>query len=233
MKTFTLFLALALLISSTTACTSEDSAGEGSLELSIAGGAALREGFPHSDGGTSYEFVDGWSIQYNKYIVSYGNVELRDPANGDVVSSWAGPAVIDLMKDSDATVTMVTLDNVPAKRLDLAFDLVVPSADAPMNTADSEDLAEMAAEGWTMLIAGVAERDGEQVNFRFGLAIPTQFFDCINGKDQSKGIVIEANKTTGGYIYPHAIHMWWDTLGTGDEDIRFDAFAAVAMMKAT
>ena len=61
-----------------------------------------------------------------------------------------------------------------------------------------------------------------------GFALNIRYEECINGKDKTKGIALENQKTTGAFIYAHAIHLFWDTLGSGEEKVRFDALAAVA-----
>jgi hypothetical protein len=47
-----LFVALVMC-----ACVGEDLAGEGDVSLEVSGGAALREGFPHTEGDATHAFV--------------------------------------------------------------------------------------------------------------------------------------------------------------------------------
>lgn len=209
-------------------CVSEDLAGQGSLTLEVAGGAAVRDGFPYTEGDVLYAFVDGWELSFTKYVITVGNVVLSDPDDGTIEGEWVGPKALDLAASATAAEDLVTLTDLPARRLDLAFDFVVPTAASASDSADPDDIAEMSENGWAFLIAGEARRDGEVVAFRYGLAAGMHNYECINGKDKTRGIAIEANKTIGAYLYAHAIHIFWDTLGTGNEDLRFDAMAAVA-----
>ncbi len=207
-------------------CTSEDAAGEGSLRLQAGGGKALETGFPYTEGGVEYAFVDGWSLQFTHYVVVIGDVKLTD--GGSVVGSWDGPAIIDLKKGRGNNHDVVTLEGLPAKRLDLQFRFFAASEQAENRNVDTAIAEEMIENGYSYWIEGDASRDGEIVHFLLRLKTPTLYTDCINGKDQTKGIAIEANKTIGAFIYAHGLHLFWDTLAAGDESLRFDAFAAVA-----
>ena len=221
-------LVLACCCAAASGCTGEESAGEGDLQLSVSGGAALRDGFPYTEGDATFAFADGWALTFSKYILAVGQVELTDPATGQKVSGWEGPAVMDLKKDASGSLDLVMLEGVPALRYELSFDLTAVTAAADNRNVDQADLELMIQSGWSVLLAGEAQRSGEPaVRFRFGLPIPTHYHKCVNGKDKTQGIAIEASKTTGAFIYAHAVHLFWDTLGTGDEDLRFDAFAAM------
>ncbi len=209
-------------------CISEDTAGQGSVRFEAGGGMALQTGFPYNEGGAEFAFVDGWSLEFTKYVVVVGDIELSEPGSGAVRASYSGPVALDLKKDQGATQEVATLTDVPAKRLDVAFSFLRATAATENRNVDSADFELMVSQGWSYLIEGVASRDGSEVAFYFGLTLPTRYQDCVNGKDQTRGLAVEANKTIGVLIYAHAVHLFWDTLASGDEDLRFDAFAAVA-----
>lgn len=216
---------IGLLVS---ACGSEDSAGNGNLLLSLNGGTAVREGFPHQEGDADFSFVDDWKINFTKYIVTLGNIELTKPGSTSVVSSWNKSAVMDLKKAASASMEIVSLDEIPALRYELSYDFKAVDDSVENRNIDQADFDLMKANQWSFLIEGRAEHSEKgSFTFRFGLPVHTHYYECINGKDQTQGIAIEANKTTGAFIYAHAVHLFWDTLGTGDEDLRFDAFYAM------
>ena len=211
-------------------CVSEDMAGEGSLALTVSGGAALREGFPYTDGSVTYAFVDGWTLEFDKYIVAVSDVHLDEQDDGAEVARWDGPKVMDLSAEGTGAESLTTIDDIPARRLDLGFNFVAPVEIPKRSSASEEDIEEMIENGWSLLVAGEAVHPDTHrtVRFEIGLETAARYYECINGKDETYGIAIEANKTTGAYIYAHAIHLFWDTLASGDEDLRFEAFAAVA-----
>lgn len=223
---------LGLLLGLSVGCGSDDAAtgggGEGSLSLSVGGGAALQQGFPYTEGDVEYAFVDGWTMSFTKYVIVLGGVKLRDPSGGGVMREWTGPAILDLASGGGNNQELATLEGAPATRLDLEFDLLHAKAGMSSASAAQQDIDDMTQNGWSFLVEGNASKEGRTVAFRFGLDVQAHYHDCINGKDKTKGIAIERDKTVGAFIYAHAIHLFWDTLAAGDESLRFDAFAAVA-----
>ncbi len=209
-------------------CTGEESAGHGELALSVSGGAAVREGFPYQEGDTTFAFADGWTLQFTKYIVTVGNINLVNPSTGELTGQWDALAVMDLKKSTSGSVDLTTLRDLSAVRHDLSFDLRAVGGAVDNRNVDSADVALMQESGWSLLGEGTASHATKgAVRFRLGLPLQAHYYSCINGKDKTQGIAVEANKVTGAYIYAHAMHMFWDTLATGDEDLRFDAFAAM------
>lgn len=209
-------------------CVSESSAGEGDLALAAGGGAALQQGFPHSEGGVLYEFVDGWSLQFDTFIVVIGDVVLSEQDSGEEVGRFDGPVIVDLTENGGLNHELAVIEDLPARRLDIEFSFLRASAEAINQNAAQSDVDLMIAEGLSYLIVGEATRDGETVTFSFHIPVSSRYYQCNNGLDQTQGIAIEADKTTDAMIYAHALHLFWDTLAAGDEDLRFDAFAAVA-----
>lgn len=225
LTTLSLALTLALGLG---ACTGEDTAGTGSLALEMAGGEALRTGFPHQEGSVTREFVDGWTLTFDKYIVSVGDVTLTDPVSGAEEARWDEYVLLDLKSSSSATVALHTFEAVPALRYDVAFSMPAPKQGVELRGVQQSDADEMVQKGWTLLAEGEAKKGAETVRFKLGLPAPIRYERCVNGKDNSQGVAIEANKSTGALIYAHAIHLFWDSLSFSAQNLRFDAFAAVA-----
>lgn len=222
------FRAVLVVVAVSAGCTGEQTAGSGDLALSVSGGAAVRDGFPHVEGDATFAFADGWGLQFTKYVVSVGNVRLTQARAGGEEAFWAGPLALDLKKNASASVDLTVLTGVPALRQDISFGFLAASSAIAPGNVDAADLDLMAQNGWSLLAEGTATQASKgTVRFRIGLPAVTHYYECINGKDQTQGVAVEASKTTGVFIYAHAMHMFWDTLGTGDEDLRFDAFAAV------
>lgn len=220
--------ALVAALATAGGCTGEDLAGTGDLSLSVNGGGALRDGFPYYEGDVLVDFVDGWELQFTEYVLAIGDVELIDPESGEVVTSWAGPLLVDPAKSASGAEEFLTLTDIEATRHDFGFSFVEPRAGDEVTSADADDVQEMVDHGWSLLVGGEATRDEQTIGFHVGLPVPTRYTSCINGVDKTDGIAIEADKTTEAYVYAHAIHLFWDTLATGDEDLRFDPWAAVA-----
>lgn len=229
------FLAILVVSVLSLGCVGEDLVGTSKLELTIGGGEALRVGFPHKEGNTTQAFVDGWTAKFTKYVVILGNITLTHPETKAEVSKWNKTIALDLMakasQNTDQSIgseTLTTITDLPARRLDVAFELSKATSSVENKSVSAEDWKEMVNKGWSTLIEGEATKNGETIKFRFGLDLNIRYYDCVNGKDKTQGIALENQKTTVAFIYTHAIHLFWDSLSSGDEDVRFDAFAAVA-----
>lgn len=230
----TSFITLAALATSLAACTGEDVAGEGALRLTISGGVAVVEGYPHDETDLGrLEFVDGWAIQFERFLVAMGEVRLTEQlpdgerGDGPLVANWTGPGIVDLMSPVTGT-DLPSIEGIPATRHDLGFDLVRATAGAQNISATEADAQRLIDNGWTVLLEGTATRTGTTVRFSVGFEAPTRFSRCANGLDGTRGIAVEASKTTGAFMYPHTPHLWWDELIGTNSGLRFDAWAAVA-----
>lgn len=212
------------------ACVGEDSVSEGSLAIDVTGGAALYEGFPCSMHGVPFAFADGWEIQFDKYVRSVGEVSLQEQGSGEEVGSWIGPRVMDLAATATASDALTTIEGLPARRFDIGFSLVAPSALPDTSNISAEDVQLMIDNGWSIYFSGEAHHPttSRRVRFDVGFPVAARYYDCNNGKDSTRGVAIEANKTTGVFIYPCVEHLFFDTLASGDEHLRFEAWAAVA-----
>ncbi|MCB9525635.1 MAG: hypothetical protein H6702_19970 [Myxococcales bacterium] len=218
-------LAPLLAVTLAAGCSSEEDVGAGGLALTVSGGEAARVGFPHREGEVDHAFVDGWQVTFERYVLVLGAVQLSDPS-GSVEGTFAGPVAVDLVAGGGAAQPLATLEGLPATRLDVGFELQA-AREGISGTAAPEDVAQMAAEGWSALIAGQASKGGRTITFELGFATPARYARCTNGVDNTRGLVIENNKTTGAQLNAHAVHLFWDKIGT-DATLRFDPFAAVA-----
>ena len=227
-------LSLLLLAFLGVGCTGEQNAGKGTVELTVSGGTALRQGFPHKEGEVLHKFIDGWTSTFSKFIVVLGHINLSRPQTGEVVSEWKGSIMLNMKSPTiqngttPGTAIITELKDVPAIRLNLGFSLEAATSKTEKRSVDPKDAEDMIKNGWSVLFEGEAKRKEETIKFRFGLALPTVFTKCTNGKDNTLGLAVEANKKTGALIYLHAVHLFWDGLGITNARLRFDPMAAVA-----
>lgn len=226
-------LLTSLLLITTAACTGED-VGSGNLQLVVSGGRAVELGYPHDETDVGrLEFVDGWTVTIDKMLVVVGNVRLTEQlpdgesGEGELAAEWAGPGLLDLTNPTSGTELPMLVD-VPATRHDVGFDLAKSSASMENISAAADDLPRMIDGGWNLLIEGTATKTGTTVRFSVGLDAAARFTRCANGKDGTRGIAVEASKTTSAFMYPHTPHLWWDKLVGSDSGLRFDPWAAVA-----
>lgn len=205
----------------------EAAAGSGAVRLLAGGGTAITEGFPSQEGAITHAFADGWTLRFDRYLLVIGAVSLSAPGGG-VTAEWRGPAVLDLAAAQGPDQVLTTLDDVSATRQDVAFELVRATADARPASATAADVALLAENGWSFYVEGSAEKAGRTVTFALGFDAAARYSACTNGVDGTRGLAPINNSVVDGYIYSHAVHLFWDTLGETEQALRFDALAAVA-----
>jgi hypothetical protein len=230
MRTWTTLLpafAVAALLS--TACTGEDTAGTGTLTLIASGGEGVREGFPHVEGTFTWRFLDEWTVTFDRFIVTLGEVEVRDPLDDRLMAQAAGPFTVDLAAAPDAQVELVRLAGVPAVRGDFGISLLRADPSAGTGNVRPEDLARLGAERPTMWISGSAVRGSEVVPFDLVFDRPAAFTRCANGLDNTRGVAVPRESEQTTLISFHVLHLFQDSLTIAEEGgLFFDALAAVA-----
>ncbi|HWV36866.1 MAG TPA: hypothetical protein VN033_00120 [Vulgatibacter sp.] len=202
-----------------------DADGEGSIVFRISGEEAAHTGYP-VPGDPDLAFVDGWTLRFDKYLVSVGNLRLEG-ADGE--TGWAGKdsAIVDLVAGEPE---VFRIDGVAARRWErFSYEILPASAAAGRIGVSNADAQRMIAGGFNYLIEGTATKEGRDFRFSWGIANPTRNRDCIDGQDGSPGVVIRNNSVSRYAITLHLDHLFYDHLGDHDDaDMRFDAIAAVA-----
>lgn len=195
--------------------------GSGELRVLASGGDEARRGLASS------ELVDGWSIQFDRYLVSLK--ALRLSRDGELMADGLSPArVVDL---TAGAVELEVLQDLPAGRLELSYAIAPPDADAVATTGvEAADLDTMRAERLSYLLEGVATKPPfAPVRFRFGFSEAVTMEDCTNGVDGTQGVVIPASSRTEAELTLHVEHLFYDRLGThAGVGLRFEALAAMA-----
>lgn len=202
---------------------SEDDAGEGTLAIQVSGEEPAEEGFPLVEDGVELAFVEGWEVTFDHVVISVGNLRV-EAGDGTVAHAGSDRYLADL---TAGDAELVRLEGVTARRWDrLSFE-IVPASAASIDLGVDAAIAEtMVAEGYNYFYEGFARRDDVVYRFRFGLANPTRNSDCTNGIDGTQGVVVPNGTIATAEISVHLDHMFWDTLGSEDFAMRFDAIAA-------
>lgn len=216
-------LGLMLLFS----CGDAEEDGVGSLSLRISGEEAALVGFPVPEE-PALAFADGWSLKFERYLVSVGNVRLEDEA-GSVGLAGSDTVIVDLTRSASQLV--FEFDDLGAKRWErFSYDILPARTDARTVGEIPEKLVQrMIDEKLNYLIEGMAKKEDRELRFSWGLRNPTRNSECINSVDDTPGIVIRKNTVAEYEITLHLDHLFYDTLGDHDGvDMRFEAIAAVA-----
>jgi hypothetical protein len=215
-------LALAFVAS----CGADDAGGRGSVAIRVSGEGAAKTGFPYVRDGVQIAFVDGWSLRFTKYLASVGDLRLIS-ADDRVAFESSSVYVVDLHLGDP---TIATFGDLPARRWErFGFRVVAPPADAiKVGLVDDADLGRMQAGGFNYWVEGTAEKEGATYSFAWGLQNPSRASNCTSGVDGTDGIVVRNNTTTVAEITFHLDHLFWDTLGTEQNNLRFEAIAAAS-----
>jgi hypothetical protein len=215
-RTLLFLLALTLLL--TTSCGGTE--GVGTVRVSLSGEEASREGFPVGD----IAFADGWSLQFERVIVSLVDFRLA-ASDGDEAMIEADPIVADLHLGEPIAWTF---EGVHAQRWDrVSYHFGAPTAASrKVGVVDDATLASMIANRHALHLEGVATRGDERVPFAFGLDLNVDATRC-EGADETEGLVVREATFDDAQLTIHLDHLFFDSYATDEPAMRFDPMAAV------
>lgn len=215
-------IVLLFLIISISVATAQDNA-TGTLEFRANGEDFVRQGFVSKD---------GWNISFDHIWVSLSNVRAHqtnppyDPFAGELTRSsqmvgLPGQLIVDLAEgDADAdTILIGTVEDAPEGFYNAVAWMMTP--------ADEGDI-----EGYSLVIDGVAERDGETIEFMMRIEEDFTYTCGAFVGDERKG-VLPADDTGDVELTFHFDHIFGDAGSPLDDSLNveapgFDMFAALA-----
>jgi hypothetical protein len=202
---------------------SEAEAGTGTLQFVANGEDFVRQGFVSKD---------GWSITFDHVYITLSEITAYqtdppyDPHTGgeiqsDVAVSLDGVHTVDLAEGAEDAdpIFLGEVADAPAGHYNaLAWDMI------PASSGD--------ASGYTLLLVGTAEKDGETVDFTIGIENEYPFACGEYVGDERKGI-LEAGGTAELEMTFHFDHVFGDAETPMDDDLNvgalgFEPFAGVA-----
>ena len=216
----TVLLSLALLLAS---C---DAGGQGTLRVHLSGEQPALTGYPFDDGVDVVGFVDGWTLEYTKVLVSVGRFSLST-TTGEKATLDVDPVVADLhLGDARAW----ELRGIPARRWDrLSFDVVPPTEGTrALPGVLAADVDRMRTQGLALLVEGVARNGGAAIPFSFGFHERVRAYDCVSGTDGTRGAVVRSNAIDEVELTFHLDHLFLDSLVVPEPSMRFEPLAALA-----
>ncbi len=203
------------------------SSGTGKVRIAVSGEEASREGYPVGSGADVIAFVDGWTLEMRKVLVSFTDFELRG-ADGGNARVESDPVVADLRLGEPE---LWTFEDVPARRWDrVGYRYAPPTDDSrAVNDVSDADIDRMIDGGYSLLLEAVAMKHGQEVEIEYGFAMEVAHTHCVNATDDTDGIVVPTNATVDAQITVHLDHLFFDSYATDEADLRFDPMAATAM----
>lgn len=214
-------LALGALVTSlvtVTACSSDggsSSSGKGSVQIFVVPEDSIAQGL--EPGADEENIQDGWTITYDRYLVTIGNFRAR---RTDTNATLVDPTiwVLDLKGAPTSGYVTTVLDDVDAVRWD-KFGYDVANAAPGVKTmapTKQADVDLMVANGWSVYFEGHGEKDGKRIAFAWGFRAGTSFDDCaspdgITGFAVPKGGTVQVKPTL------HGDHQFFDNVTQGVE----------------
>ncbi len=208
------------------ACGDGESAGEGTLRVTISGEEAALSGYPVGSGDDEIAFSDGWTLEFEKVLVSLTDFTLR-AADGDDADVEAGAVVADLHLGEPQ---LWRLEDLPARRWDrVGYRYAPPTTRArKANDVDDADVTRMIDQGYSILIEATAKKDDQTVPLEFGFGFDVTMTRCENGLDMTDGIVVANNAVNEAQVTVHLDHLFFDTFAVDEASLRFEPMAAMA-----
>ncbi|HEV8551208.1 MAG TPA: hypothetical protein VGQ57_19305 [Polyangiaceae bacterium] len=210
---------LALLgASSALACSDPTGGGEGTEKFTTWGEAFIEDGIPAGDGADG--FIDGWSLKYDKFLVSFHAIEVADDA-GKVVASLDKPRFVDNVKSGEKE--LVTFPNLDAEAYASVRYAIQPAVDDEelVGAAEPADHAMMVEQGLSLYVEGVATQasSGARKTFHWGFKTQTSYRDCHSAAENgisTYGVVVTDHQTDVSQLTTHGDHLYYDSLQSGD-----------------
>jgi hypothetical protein len=174
--------------------------------------------------GTEAGFENGWTVRFQKFLVSVGNVTVG-VSDGTAPHMLAGLRVFDLVPAAQP-VAIGTLSMLEARRMDRVSYEIAPAADGSIagNVSDA-DLQWMQSQGYAVYLEGEATQATQgRYTFRWGFRTATRYAGCHDASNMP-GIVVPTQGTGRAQLTVHGDHLFYDDLQSPEAKLRFDAIA--------
>jgi hypothetical protein len=179
------------------------------------------------------EIVDGWRVEYQKFVIAFGN--FRAARSADASAKLTQPAVwaIDLRAIPTDGFVYTSFDNVAAERWDkVGYDL--PNATPSIQRAEFTDAADaqrMIDNGWSLYIEATLTKTGgqscrpdaptmctprERVTLKWGVSAGTSFDDCAPVIGPA-GFAVPTGGTVQVKPTIHGDHWFFSNIAQGAE----------------
>ena len=233
---FTSLLALSLFASSgSIACGGSDdptgSGGQGKLSFTTWGEEYIEDEIPvgsdEVDG-----FVDGWTVRYSKFLVSFQNIVVGD-AKGTKAAVMKGSVLFD--NHQQGVKSVVDFGDIEAKAWPaVSYEIAPVTEDTELSaSASAADKQLMLDGGFSLYVEATATKDDLTKTFSWGFAIGTSYEECHSeqdGKDEA-GVVVTNNGELEVQLTTHGDHLFYDRLQASPDpeietSLRFDTLAA-------
>lgn len=202
------------------------SASTGTVAIELGGEQAAEVGWPFEVDGETIGFSDGWSMSFDRVLVSVDGFALAG-GDGERVALEVDPVIADL---HGGPVQVYRFEGVPARRWDDVSWSIVPATSGARlaGGARSEDAQRMIDGGLAILIEGTATHPVHgDVGVSIGVPGTLHNQRCEQA-DGTLGVVVPASGVARAQLTFHLDHVFFDSLGEREPALRFEAWAAAA-----
>lgn len=199
--------------------------GKGTEKFTTWGEAFIEQGIPDT------EFVDGWSLHYEKFLVVFAGIKVAD-ARGNTGATMSGSRLVDNTKAGRKDLATFDLD---AQAWDRVSYQIRPAAEgAELVGATEDDRTLMKNGGYSLYVAGSATKGITTKIFNWGFITATQYNDCTQAAESGspiEGVVVTVGGTDTSELTTHGDHLYYDRLKASPDpaiqtSLRFDEKAA-------
>lgn len=150
--------------------------GTGAVQVFVTPEATITDGL--SPGPGEDDVQDGWTVTYDKFLVSLGHFEART-ASGLSLSDGGRVYLADLKALGSDGESVLVWKDASAERYE-KFSYAFVKSDTPerLNGIADADFTMMIAEGYTLFVSGAIEKGSERVTFALGYKGETSFGAC-------------------------------------------------------
>jgi len=186
--------------------------GFGTLVFTANGEEFIREGFLSKD---------GWELSFNHAYVTMSNITAyQSNPPYDTEQGWEISYDVKVELEGFHTADLTDPDSDPAK---LAQIGQVPSGHYNAISWTMTRAVEGPAEGYSLLLVGKAEKDGQVIYFTLGIEQEVDYLGGDYVGDERKGIVAPGSSADLEMTF-HFDHLFGDGEEDFDDEINLEAF---------
>ena len=176
------------------------------MQIFVTPEATITEGIAPGDEEDTIQ--DGWSVSYDKFLVSLGDFRAGSVSGTDELHDDA-VYVTDLKRIDASGRIFVTLENVEAKRFGhFSYSFVTSPNSLPVGPLTDADLALMREH--TLYVVGTLSKPGEtSITFRLGYKGATRFGECAAEEGGPSGFAVTAGGTVAIKPTLHGDHWFF------------------------
>ncbi len=200
-----------LLVTALFAGCGDDPLAAGQFEASVYGEEFIEEGIPAD------VFADGWSVTFDRFLVSVGGV--RAQAGHDAGEQMSDAyTIVDLAEATGGDGHVIATLDVPGGAYDHFGYALVHDADSTALNVDAADADAMRAAGYALWVQGSATDGTDTFTFDWGFTFGLVITHCE--------IAVTIDGGSGGaQATIHADHLFYDDAVSAEPDVAFQAIA--------